>query len=65
MARKCVAMSTIDIVQLIVNQSQRKQEIAAMLVFVGTGHWNFQQMTKWLRSGLTQNILYYVVQFKI
>jgi len=38
MARKCVAMPTIDIVQLIVNQRQRKQEIAATLVFVCTGH---------------------------
>jgi len=34
-------MPTIDIVQLIVNQSQRKREIAATLVFVCTGHWNF------------------------
>jgi len=36
--RKCVAMPTIDIVQLIVNQRQRKREIAATLVFVCTGH---------------------------
>jgi len=36
--RKCVAMSTIDIVQLIVNQRQRKREIAAMLMFFCTGH---------------------------
>jgi len=38
MPRKCVAMPTIDIVQLIVNQRQRKREIAATLVFVCTGH---------------------------
>jgi len=31
-------MPTIDIVQLIVNQRQRKREIAATLVFVCTGH---------------------------
>jgi len=31
-------MPTIDIVQLVVNQSQRKWEIAATLVFVSTGH---------------------------
>jgi len=30
--RKCVAMPTIDNVQLIVNQRQGKQDIAAMLV---------------------------------
>jgi len=30
-------MPTIHIVQLIVNQRQRKREIAATLVFVGTG----------------------------
>jgi len=30
-----------DIAQLIVNQRQRKWEIAATLVFVCTGHWNF------------------------
>jgi len=39
--RKCVAMPTIDIVQLIANQRQRKREIAATLVFVCTGHRNF------------------------
>jgi len=39
-------MPTIDIVQLIGNQRQRKREIAATLVFVCTGHWNFYQMTK-------------------
>jgi len=44
-------MPTIDIVQGIVSQKQRKREIAATPVFVCTGHWNFQQMTKWLRSG--------------
>jgi len=32
---------TTDIVQLIVNQRQRKREIAATLVFVCTGYWNF------------------------
>jgi len=37
MPRKWVAMPTIHIVQLIVNQRQRKREIAATLVFVGTG----------------------------
>jgi len=37
--RKCVAMQTTDIVvQLIVNQRQRKREIVATLVFVCTGH---------------------------
>jgi len=36
--RKCVAMPTTDIVQFIVNQRQRKWEIAATLVFVYTGH---------------------------
>jgi len=35
--RKCVAIPTIDIVQLIGNQRQRKWEIAATLVFVCTG----------------------------
>jgi len=34
-----------DIAQLILNQRQGKREIAATLVFVCTGHWNFQQMT--------------------
>jgi len=29
------------IAQLIVNQRQRKREIASTLVFVCTGHWNF------------------------
>jgi len=29
-----------DIAQFIVNQKQRKREIAAKLVFVYTGHWN-------------------------
>jgi len=38
MPRKCVAMPTIDIVQPIVNQRQRKREIAAPLVFACTGH---------------------------
>jgi len=38
-ARKCVAMQ--DIAQLIVNQRQRKREIASTLVFVCIGHWNF------------------------
>jgi len=38
MVRKCVAMPTIDIVQLIVNQRQRKRETVATLVFVCTGH---------------------------
>jgi len=37
MPRKCVAMPTIHIVQLIVNHRQRKREIAATLVFVGIG----------------------------
>jgi len=36
--RKCVAMATTDIVQFIVNQRQRKWEIAVTLVFVCTGH---------------------------
>jgi len=36
--RKCVAVPTTDIVQLIVNQRQRKREIAATLVFVCTGY---------------------------
>jgi len=31
-------MPTVDIVQLIVNQRQRKWEIAATFVFVCTGH---------------------------
>jgi len=31
-------MPTTDIVQLIVNQRQSNREIAAMLVFVCTGH---------------------------
>jgi len=34
-------MPTTDSVQLIVNQRQRKREIAATLVFVCAGHWNF------------------------
>ena len=34
MPRKCIAMPTMDIVQLIVNQRQRKREIEATLVFV-------------------------------
>jgi len=38
MPRKCVAMQTTDIVQLIVNQRQRKLEIAATVVLVCTGH---------------------------
>jgi len=38
MPKKCIAMPTIDIVQLIVNQRQRKQVIAATLVFVCTGY---------------------------
>jgi len=38
MHRKCVAMPTIDIVLLIGNKRKRKQEIAATLVFVCTGH---------------------------
>jgi len=39
MPRNCVAMLTTDTVQLIVNQRQRKREIAATLVvFVCTGH---------------------------
>jgi len=33
MTRKCIAMPTADIVQFIVNQRQRKREIAAMIVF--------------------------------
>ena len=37
MPRKCIAMLTISIVQLIVNQRQRKREIAATFVFY-TGH---------------------------
>jgi len=41
MPRKCVALPTTDIVQLIVNQRQRQRETAATLVFVCTGHWNF------------------------
>jgi len=50
MPKKYVAMPTIEtycLVQLIVNQRQRKRKIAGTLVFVCTGHWNFQQMTKW------------------
>jgi len=41
MDRKCIAMPTTDIVQLIANQRQRKQETAMLLlVFVctATGH---------------------------
>ena len=41
MPRKCFAMPTLDIVRLSVNKKQRKREIAAMLVFVCTGHRNF------------------------
>jgi len=38
MPRKCVAIPTIDIVQLIINQRQRKRKIiAAILGFVCTG----------------------------
>jgi len=39
-------MPTTNIVQLIVNQRQRKREITAMFGFVCTGHYNFLQMTK-------------------
>jgi len=38
MPGKCVAILTTDILQLIVNQRERKSEIAATLVFVCTGH---------------------------
>jgi len=41
MPGKYDAMPTIDILQLIINQRQRKREIAAALVLVCTGHWNF------------------------
>jgi len=34
MPRKCIAMPTIDVAQLIGNQRQRKRDIAAPLVFV-------------------------------
>jgi len=37
-ARKCACNANKDIAQLIVNQRQRKQEIASILVFVCTGH---------------------------
>jgi len=30
-----------DITQLVVNQRQRKREIAPTLIFVCTSHWNF------------------------
>jgi len=36
--RKCVAVLTMDIVQFIISQRQRKWEIAAALVFVCKGH---------------------------
>jgi len=48
-------MPTTEIVQLIVNQRQRKWEIAATLAFVQVSE------DKWLRSGLTQNILHCLV----
>jgi len=38
MARKCPCNANKDIAQLIVNQKQRKGEIAATLVFVCTGY---------------------------
>jgi len=38
MPKKSIAMPTIDIVQLIVNQRQRNRELAATLVFVCTCH---------------------------
>jgi len=44
MPKKCVAMPTIETLHLcnsFVNQRQRNQKIAATLVFVCTGHWNF------------------------
>jgi len=34
-------MPAIDIIVLIDDQRQRKREIAATLVFVCRGHWNF------------------------
>jgi len=37
-----------DIVQLTVNQRQRKREMAATLVFVFTGHWNLRFNSKQL-----------------
>jgi len=42
-AQKCIAVPTLDIVQvqLIVNQRQRKRMIAATLVVVCTSHWRF------------------------
>jgi len=43
MPRKCIAMPTIDIVQLIANVKQRKREIAATLLLICTGHWNFNR----------------------
>jgi len=63
MARKCVAILTTDIVQPIASQRQRKREVATAVVFVCTSHWKFWLMTKWFRSGLTQNILCCLVQF--
>jgi len=38
-------MPTIDIVQTLGNQRERKREIAATPVFVCTSHWNFN---RWL-----------------
>jgi len=38
MSRKCIAIPTIDIVQLVVNQRQRKWDIAATFVFVYAEH---------------------------
>jgi len=47
-----------SIVQLIC-KAETKWETAATLVFVcSIGHWNFHQKTKWLRCGLTHNILF-------
>jgi len=47
MARKMCCSANKDMVQtqLIINQSQRKREVAATLLFVYACHWNFQQMT--------------------
>jgi len=41
MPRNCLAVPATDTVQLIVNQRQRKWEIAATFVLVCTGQWNF------------------------
>jgi len=43
--RKCIAMVTIDIVQLIANKRQRKREITATLMLVCRLHVTDDQVT--------------------